>query len=492
MAFLCQRHDGNLLFPQPRPSPATGSFVFGDVARAGVGGRWPYSRLRPPAGVWGRVVAGGHMPPTGRQCVIPPLPPTGTRDAGPPGAPAARRFLGLSIKNRMPGRFETKRHPCLKKPSMVLRRLTHWMNRHRVRGLVSIDRACGGGSLAGSVGLKSQTVAQARGRLSTGEIVQQRIEAGHLLAEQFQPGLWLPDLNADHGTNQHHFRLGSDVQELAETFRDNQARTPGQLHRPRPGRQQPAQPLHVSPPLLHPPQLNLLPNQLNPRLQSALPVCSPPEAEASCPLLDQDDIPFGTADWLGQLRRERDPVAVINDPPVLTRDECLRRFHVSRPGFASLVRSKQPPTGGARRPLAFELEHNGLKTHTQPVFKDRYGHKSHTAGPIYPGDFLIANVRCEKIVATPPPRPVAPIHSDPDPRRAPQNPVRNAHDAPVTVSRIPPPDTAGCTPLSPGPAGRAHRSAPGSARISRTIAPGTNGCRPTPVHSPTVPPRLNS
>ena len=41
MAFLCQRHDGNLLFPQPRPSPATGSFVFGDVARAGEGGRWP-------------------------------------------------------------------------------------------------------------------------------------------------------------------------------------------------------------------------------------------------------------------------------------------------------------------------------------------------------------------------------------------------------------------------------------------------------------------
>ena len=41
MAFLCQRHDGNLLFPHPRPSPATTVFVFGDVARAGEGGRCP-------------------------------------------------------------------------------------------------------------------------------------------------------------------------------------------------------------------------------------------------------------------------------------------------------------------------------------------------------------------------------------------------------------------------------------------------------------------
>ena len=41
MAFLCQRHDGNLLFPHPRPSPATTVFVFGTAARAGEGGRWP-------------------------------------------------------------------------------------------------------------------------------------------------------------------------------------------------------------------------------------------------------------------------------------------------------------------------------------------------------------------------------------------------------------------------------------------------------------------
>jgi hypothetical protein len=41
MAFLCQRHDGNLWFPHPRPSPATTAFVFGTAARAGEGGRWP-------------------------------------------------------------------------------------------------------------------------------------------------------------------------------------------------------------------------------------------------------------------------------------------------------------------------------------------------------------------------------------------------------------------------------------------------------------------
>ena len=39
MAFLCQRHDGNLLFPHPRPSPATTVFVFGAAAHAGEGGR---------------------------------------------------------------------------------------------------------------------------------------------------------------------------------------------------------------------------------------------------------------------------------------------------------------------------------------------------------------------------------------------------------------------------------------------------------------------
>ena len=37
MAFLGQRPDGNLLFPHPRPSPATTVLVFGDVARAGEG-----------------------------------------------------------------------------------------------------------------------------------------------------------------------------------------------------------------------------------------------------------------------------------------------------------------------------------------------------------------------------------------------------------------------------------------------------------------------
>ena len=47
MAFLCQRHDGNLLFPHPhphphpRPSPATTVFVLDTAARAGEGGRWP-------------------------------------------------------------------------------------------------------------------------------------------------------------------------------------------------------------------------------------------------------------------------------------------------------------------------------------------------------------------------------------------------------------------------------------------------------------------
>ena len=41
MAFLCQRYDGNLLFPHPRPSPATTVFAFGTAARAGEGGRWP-------------------------------------------------------------------------------------------------------------------------------------------------------------------------------------------------------------------------------------------------------------------------------------------------------------------------------------------------------------------------------------------------------------------------------------------------------------------
>jgi hypothetical protein len=41
MAFLCQRPDGNSLFPHPHPSPATTVFVFGTAARAGEGGRWP-------------------------------------------------------------------------------------------------------------------------------------------------------------------------------------------------------------------------------------------------------------------------------------------------------------------------------------------------------------------------------------------------------------------------------------------------------------------
>ncbi len=41
IALLCQRHDGNLLFPHPRPSPATTVFVFVTAARAGEGGRWP-------------------------------------------------------------------------------------------------------------------------------------------------------------------------------------------------------------------------------------------------------------------------------------------------------------------------------------------------------------------------------------------------------------------------------------------------------------------
>jgi len=41
MAVTCQHNDGNLLFPHPRPSPATTVIVFGTAARAGEGGRWP-------------------------------------------------------------------------------------------------------------------------------------------------------------------------------------------------------------------------------------------------------------------------------------------------------------------------------------------------------------------------------------------------------------------------------------------------------------------
>jgi hypothetical protein len=41
MAVLCQRPDGNSMFPHPHPSPATTVFVFGTAARAGEGGRWP-------------------------------------------------------------------------------------------------------------------------------------------------------------------------------------------------------------------------------------------------------------------------------------------------------------------------------------------------------------------------------------------------------------------------------------------------------------------
>ena len=132
MAVTCQHNDGNLLFPHPRPSPATKRCVLTDANLAGEGGRlgvrrvrrlpcgrsWPtsrkagtprksmlpeiwvcgtdrkrtlgeresfvcgippvrigagvtphgktadapYSRLRPPAGVRGRLVHGGHMP----------------------------------------------------------------------------------------------------------------------------------------------------------------------------------------------------------------------------------------------------------------------------------------------------------------------------------------------------------------------------------------------------------------------------------------------
>jgi hypothetical protein len=40
MAVTCQHNDGNLLFPHPRPSPATTVIVFGTAARAGEGGRW--------------------------------------------------------------------------------------------------------------------------------------------------------------------------------------------------------------------------------------------------------------------------------------------------------------------------------------------------------------------------------------------------------------------------------------------------------------------
>ena len=56
MAFLCQRHDGNLLFPHPRPSPATTVFVFGTAARAGEGGRW--SIAEPNADERGRTAPG--------------------------------------------------------------------------------------------------------------------------------------------------------------------------------------------------------------------------------------------------------------------------------------------------------------------------------------------------------------------------------------------------------------------------------------------------
>ena len=41
MSFQYQRPGGNLLFPHPRPAPATTVFVLVTAARAGEGGRWP-------------------------------------------------------------------------------------------------------------------------------------------------------------------------------------------------------------------------------------------------------------------------------------------------------------------------------------------------------------------------------------------------------------------------------------------------------------------
>jgi hypothetical protein len=76
MAFLCQRHDGNLWFPHPHPSPATTVFVFGTAARAGEGGRWPKGGTNLEYGA-SAVFPCGVIPATDRQGRAPafgPLP----------------------------------------------------------------------------------------------------------------------------------------------------------------------------------------------------------------------------------------------------------------------------------------------------------------------------------------------------------------------------------------------------------------------------------
>src|SRR5207253_608424 len=81
---------------------------------------------------------------------------------------------------------------------------------------------------------------------------EKRAELGHFLPQKVEPRLWVPDFDADGRSHEHHLAVARHIEELAKTFRDHQPRAVGQSHRSRAGREQPPQPLHLSPLLFHP------------------------------------------------------------------------------------------------------------------------------------------------------------------------------------------------------------------------------------------------
>ncbi len=229
------------------------------------------------------------------------------------------------VQNACPARERSGIHA--NKPSMVRERLNFaWIPKPSESSLFSRGRACAvlamyvGSSSAVAVVVTIRSTTRSTG-LSVRQLLEQHAERRHFLTQQIEPRLWVPDFDTDGSPDEHHFALAGHVQKFAKSFGDDQPRSVGQPHCSRAGRQQPPQALHVSPFLLHPSRLNLLPDQIDAVVRPLLPVGGTPETETTGPLLRENHVPFGIGDRLGQLGRQRDPVTVINDPLEFARQK---------------------------------------------------------------------------------------------------------------------------------------------------------------------------
>ena len=161
--------------------------------------------------------------------------------------------------------------------------------------------------------------------------IEQPAEPRHSAFEILQPGRRAPDFDAHGRPDDLHLAAGLDAQELAKSLGDHQPAAAGQLDRPVPRREQPAEELHLANTFLELARPHLLLDQFDPLVEPGLPDRGTPQAQAARPLLGQDAVGRFGRQGIPQFAGDREPITVVERPLKLA-EEGILAWRAWRPG----------------------------------------------------------------------------------------------------------------------------------------------------------------